>query len=1015
MRTWCCCLWLCIGDGDGDGGMGGEAKSSAARGWNSDGEADSEGGDEFADLAVRLGFAEGEFEEQMTMFQEMEMAMSGAEDPDVLVGGGGRAREGRGLGRSSGRAAGESSGSVSGAAAAAAERDHDWHHKRAKVHADTRESNSATACSANAGSSHIYSDRHFNMYRDSSASALKNESLYPTSMLDMIDYAYHIESRDGIDNVSDIDGEAKTEDIEVRMDLTDDLLHMVFSFLNHMDLCRAALVCKQWRVASTHEDFWKCLNFENRNISIEQFEDMCRRYPKAAEVNITGATTIHLLVMKAVSLLRYLETLTLGKGQLGDTFFYALSECNLLKSLNVTDATLGNGIQEIPINHDRLRHLQLIKCRVMRISVRCPQLETLSLKRSNMAQAQLSCPLLRDLDIGSCHKLSDAAIRSAAISCPLLESLDMSNCSCVSDETLREIALTCANLHVLNASYCPNISLESVRLPMLTVLKLDNCEGITSASMAAISHSYMLEVLELDNCSLLTSVSLDLPRLQNIRLVHCRKFADLNLRTLMLSSIMVSNCGALHRINITSNSLQKLALQKQESLTTLALQCQSLQEVDLTACESLTDSICEVFNDGGGCPLLKSLVLDNCESLTTVRFCSTSLVSLSLSECRGITTLDLTCPNLQQVCLDGCDHLEKAHFCPVGLGSLNLGICPKLSELTIEAPKMVLLELKGCGVLAEASINCPLLTSLDASFCSRLRDDCLSATAASCPLIESLILMSCPSVGSDGLYSLCWLLHLTMLDLSYTFLTNLVPVFESCLHLKVLKLQACKYLTDSSLEPLYMHGALPSLRELDLSYGPFSQSAIEELLSCCTHLTHVSLNGCINMHDLNWGFPGDISLSSSASCVNEVSESNNSLELPELPNRLLQNLNCVGCPNIRKVFIPLLARCYHLSSLNLSLSNNLKEVDIACSNLCLLNLSNCCSLETLRLECPKLTSLFLQSCNITEEALEAAVSRCMTLETLDVRYCPQISSVSMGRLRAACPSLKRIFSSLSPP
>lgn len=46
-------------------------------------------------------------------------------------------------------------------------------------------------------------------------------------MSDIIDYAYHIESRDGIDNVSDVDGEAKTEDLEVRMDLTDDLLHMV--------------------------------------------------------------------------------------------------------------------------------------------------------------------------------------------------------------------------------------------------------------------------------------------------------------------------------------------------------------------------------------------------------------------------------------------------------------------------------------------------------------------------------------------------------------------------------------------------------------------------------------------------------------------------------------------------------------------------------------------------------------------------------------------------------------------
>lgn len=123
---------------------------------------------------------------------------------------------------------------------------------------------------------------------------------------------------------------------------------------------------------------------------------------------------------------------------------------------------------------------------------------------------------------------------------------------------------------------------------------------------------------------------------------------------------------------------------------------------------------------------------------------------------------------------------------------------------------MLLLELKGCGVLAEASIDCPLLTSLDASFCrschsdyssccsfctqanndvltcSQLKDDCLSATTAACPLIESLILMSCPSVGPDGLSSLRWLPHLTLLDLSYTFLVNLQPVFESCLQLRVI-------------------------------------------------------------------------------------------------------------------------------------------------------------------------------------------------------------------------------------
>lgn len=70
-------------------------------------------------------------------------------------------------------------------------------------------------------------------------------------------------------------------------------------------------------------------------------------------------------------------------------------------------------------------------------------------------------------------------------------------------------------------------------------------------------------------------------------------------------------------------------------------------------------------------------------------------------------------------------------------------------------------------------------------FRSQLKDDFLSATATSCPLIESLVLMSCPSVGPDGLTSLRCLASLTYLDLSYTFLVNLQPVFDSCLYLKV--------------------------------------------------------------------------------------------------------------------------------------------------------------------------------------------------------------------------------------
>ena len=87
----------------------------------------------------------------------------------------------------------------------------------------------------------------------------------------------------------------KDDDSQVHIDLTADLLHVVytlmhfkiifffyrffcnfffhfqvFSFLNSIDLCRSAMVCRQWRVASAHEDFWKVFNFQNMRISIKQ-------------------------------------------------------------------------------------------------------------------------------------------------------------------------------------------------------------------------------------------------------------------------------------------------------------------------------------------------------------------------------------------------------------------------------------------------------------------------------------------------------------------------------------------------------------------------------------------------------------------------------------------------------------------------------------------------------------------------------------------------------------------------
>ncbi|XP_020586596.1 F-box/LRR-repeat protein 15-like [Phalaenopsis equestris] len=203
---------------------------------------------------------------------------------------------------------------------------------------------------------------------------------------------------------------------------------------------------------------------------------------------------------------------------------------------------------------------------------------------------------------------------------------------------------------------------------------------------------------------------------------------------------------------------------------------------------------------------------------------------------------------------------------------------------------------------------------------------------------------------------------------------------------QVLKLSACKYLRNSSLEALYNEGALPVLRELDLSYSSIGQAAIVDLLAYCRNLVNVNLNGCVFMHELSWGssgFQSDVmmigpSLSNSLPLGHGDTSHSNS-------DHRLEFLNCTGCPYLKKVVIPPAACCFRLTKLNLNLSTNLKEVDLACPNLISLNLSNCSSLEILKLDCPRLTILQLWACSmLSEAAVEAAISGCCRLEILNV-------------------------------
>lgn len=72
-------------------------------------------------------------------------------------------------------------------------------------------------------------DGHYAIFQGSSASATKHEMLSHTYLLNGLDFEHSLDYNDEMEEDGDVDN--KAEDLEVRMDLTDDLLHMVCIFV----------------------------------------------------------------------------------------------------------------------------------------------------------------------------------------------------------------------------------------------------------------------------------------------------------------------------------------------------------------------------------------------------------------------------------------------------------------------------------------------------------------------------------------------------------------------------------------------------------------------------------------------------------------------------------------------------------------------------------------------------------------------------------------------------------------
>ncbi len=152
--------------------------------------------------------------------------------------------------------------------------------------------------------------------------------------------------------------------------------------------------------------------------------------------------------------------------------------------------------------------------------------------------------------------------------------------------------------------------------------------------------------------------------------------------------------------------------------------------------------------------------------------------ALTVGNCKHLSSLSLQAPQLASLCLEENGELQQATLLNISVPALSMGACSALTQLELASDTVTSLDLRGCGCLRSLQLNCPALKSIDAKFCGELSDECIQAALAHAPPLERLVLSVCPLVGDKGLAALGVLSGLVYLDLSYTEVQDLAPVYQ---------------------------------------------------------------------------------------------------------------------------------------------------------------------------------------------------------------------------------------------
>ena len=256
------------------------------------------------------------------------------------------------------------------------------------------------------------------------------------------------------------------------------------------------------------------------------------------------------------------------------------------------------------------------------------------------------------------------------------------------------------------------------------------------------------------------------------------------------------------------------------------------------------DSVKEVVLKRG-CSHMGSL-----SGLGIIHICAQSprLTRLDLSECRGVTDVDMArvvdCKApLRQLSLRGCVLITDATVVGIAgaysrIECLNLSFCRQITDAALTTlathhlTSLSSLSILECRKVTNEGVRvlctgCPGLLEINISYCGRLTDEALVAISQTCPHLRSLSLMG--------------LRHITDVGIA--------KVAENCHDLRVLDLRRCAGVTDETAAVLAANS--PHLQKLYLSEcRAITDESLAALAYGCSDLTTLFVGECALITDL---------------------------------------------------------------------------------------------------------------------------------------------------------------------